>query len=364
MTVGEAAPAGEAPPPAAKTPQPATEASPPTAKTPPPAGETPPPATEAPPPAAETPPPTAEAPATEAPPPATEAPPPTAKKPPPATEAPPPAAEKPLAAPRAAVAPVQAPEPAGRSAYDALWDTGLLNVLTLARGGLAALFLSPVAYVVGVLVIVPTSLFGYGPQVNSGMPFTMAGVFNWVALAMVFLTPLATMRLLAGERRSGTLEQLLTSPVRCWELVVGRWLAGLLLFLAAIAFTLVYVVLVSLHQREVDYGAIVTGYIGAILVGAAWVALGLLASSLTPNRVAAAIAGIAILLAFQYLFGALSVFLSAPLSDLFEYVSAANRAQSFDNGQLVLRDAVYFLTVTAGALFLATQALASRRWRR
>jgi ABC-2 type transport system permease protein len=179
----------------------------------------------------------------------------------------------------------------------------------------------------------------------------------------VFLVPLATMWLLAEERRTGTLDQLLASPVRFWEVVAGGWLAGLLLFLAATALTLVYVALIAIYQQAVDYGAIAAGYAGLVLVGAAWVALGLLAASLAPNRVAAVAAGIAVLLVLQYALGALAGFASPPVSDLLEYGSAANRAQSFFNGQLVLRDVVYFVTITAGALFVTARVVGSGRWR-
>ncbi|HSR23715.1 MAG TPA: ABC transporter permease, partial [Candidatus Eisenbacteria bacterium] len=257
--------------------------------------------------------------------------------------------------------------PAARSAYDLLWDSGLVNVLALARRELGALFLSPVAYVVGALVIVATSIFGYLSQVVAGGPVSMAGVFDWVAFSMACLTPLLTMRMVAGELRSGTLDLLVSSPVRSWELVLGKWLAGLLFFLASILFTLVYVALIAAQQRPrspgMDYGAVLTGYVGIVLVGASWVALGILASSLTRSQVIAAVAGIVALLALQYLFGTLAGLVQPPLSDLLEYAGAAGHAQSFERGRLVLRDVVYFLTLSSGALFLAARVVESRRWR-
>jgi ABC-2 type transport system permease protein len=262
--------------------------------------------------------------------------------------------------------------------YERLWESGLLNVLAIARRELTSLFVTPAAYAVGAVVIIATSLFGYLQQVNAGTPVSMAAVFNWVAVMMVFFAPLYTMRLLAEEKRSGTLEQLLTSPVRFWELVLGKWLGGLVFYLATIAFTLVYVVLISVYQQlhgpasflglnftipNVDYGSIFTGYVGLVLVAAAWVALGLLASSLTQNQIIAAITGVVILLAFEYGFGIAAGMLSQPFSDFFDYMSAGNRAQSFNQGQIVLRDLLYFVTLTAGALFLTTRVVESRKWR-
>ena len=262
--------------------------------------------------------------------------------------------------------------------YDRLWATGLLNVAAIARRELAAFFVSPIGYVVAAVLVLPVSFLGYLARVGANLPVTMDSIFGLIALLMVFFTPLYTMRLLAEERRSGTLEVLLTSPVRDWEVVVGKWLGGFGFYLATIAFTLVYVVLISVYQPlhtttnvlglrlqlpDVDYGGIFTGYVGIFLVGAAWVALGLLASSLTSNQIIAAVLGVGFLLAFQYLFGTLSTFLLPPYSDFFDYLNAAGHSQSFNLGRLVLKDVVYFVTLTAGALFLATRVVESRKWR-
>jgi len=165
------------------------------------------------------------------------------------------------------------------------------------------------------------------------------------------------------ERRREPLDVVLGSPVRFWELVVASWLAGLLFFLAASAFTLVFVALLDVYQGRVDAGAVLGGYAGVVLVGSTWVAVGLLAAALTRHRAVAVAAGILALLGLQYAAGTAAGFLSPPLSDVLDYASAANRAQSFERGQAVLRDTVYFVSLTVGALLLTARALASRRWR-
>jgi ABC-2 type transport system permease protein len=308
-------------------------------------------------------------------------------EPAPEAEAPPEEAADPEAAPEATTLPLPppasiAPAPVrvagGTTLYDLVWATGLPNAGAIASRELRALFVSPIGYVVCALLIIPVSVLGYLGQLAAGQAVTMDLIFSLISLLAVFLTPLYTMRLLAEERRSGTLEVLLTSPVRDWELVIGKWLGGFLFYLVTIAFTLVYVVLISVYQQArtqvpilglqvqipaVDYGSILTGYIGVILVGAAWVALGLLASSLTSNQIIAAVVGIVVLLSFQFVFGALSGLFVPPYSDLFDYASAANRAQSFNQGQIALRDVIYFVTVTLGALFVTTRVLESRKWR-
>jgi ABC-2 type transport system permease protein len=243
----------------------------------------------------------------------------------------------------------------------------VLNVLAVARRDLGGLLRWPVLSLGSAVLALGGSLLGYLPQLSGGGGVTMAPVFAVVALGSALLVPLLTMRLLAHQRREGTLELLLGSPLRAWELVVGKWLAGFGAFLAAaVAFTLVHVVLIAVQQpagARSDLGAFGAGYVGLLLVGAAWVAVGLLVSSLTRSRVVAALAGIAVLLVLQYALGALAGLLSPPLSDVLQYLGAADHARSFGRGQVVLRDVVYYLSLVAGALWIAVQVVGAR-WSR
>lgn len=262
--------------------------------------------------------------------------------------------------------------------YDLVWRSGLLNVLTLARRELAAYFVSPLGWTVGALIIIPVSVLGYLGPVLVQQDATMAEVFDLLAnFLLLFLVPLYTMRLLAEERRSGTLEMVLTSPVRDWEVVVGKWLGGFLFFCASIAFTLVYVVLLdylvperatlhllglSLNVATLDWGSIVTGYLGLLLAGGAMVAIGLLASSITQNQIVAAVLAFALLLTLWYAGTVLSLGLQAPLGSFLSYVSGYSRFVSFANGSLSLKDVIYFLSLLIGALVVCVQVLNSRRW--
>jgi ABC-2 type transport system permease protein len=264
--------------------------------------------------------------------------------------------------PEAATPLAAEPAVAPRSVSERLQDAGLPAVLALTRRDIAALFLWPPAYAICAVVAVPASLLGYLLPALAGQTVSMEGVFGWAALATALVMPLVTMRLLASERRSGALEQLLATPVRLHEVVVARWLAGFIFFLASIAFTPADVVLLAVYQPGFDAGAVVSGYLGIALVGAAWVAVGLLASSLTESRVIAVVAGVVALVALQQA-GAAAGLLPPPFSDLLDYLSAANRALAFERGQVALRDVVYFAGLTAGALVLTARVLASRRWR-
>ena len=267
-------------------------------------------------------------------------------------------------------------------AYRRLWDTGLLNVLAIARRELGAFFVSPIGYVVGAALVIPVSLLGYLAYLApTPQPASMTEVFQITSFLMVFLVPLYTMRLLAEERRLGTLEMLLTSPVRDWEVVVGKWLGCFGFYSASILFTLVYVVLMSVYTEQqttssvlgltlqipaVDYGSIIAGYLGLLLVGASWVALGLFASSLTSNQIIAAVVAVGILLAFEYFFSVLSGYLgsmSSVAGGIFGYLDASSHASNFAEGRVFLRDVVYFVSLVVAALFCTVRVLDARRWR-
>ncbi|MFZ0217196.1 MAG: ABC transporter permease, partial [Candidatus Dormiibacterota bacterium] len=269
-----------------------------------------------------------------------------------------------------------------RSTYQWFWNTGLLNVLTIARRELGAYFVSPIGYVVGAALVIPVSFLGYLAYLApTPQPVSMTQVFQVTSFLMVFLVPLYTMRQLAEERRLGTLEMLLTSPVRDWEVVVGKWLGCFVFFLASVAFTLVYVVLMSVYTEQqttfslfglslqipaIDYGSIISGYVGLVLVGATWVALGLFASSLTSNQIIAAVVAVGILLAFEYFFSVLSGYLgntSAVAGGIFGYLDASSHAGDFAEGRVFLRDVVYFVSVVVAALFCTVRVLDARRWR-
>lgn len=283
--------------------------------------------------------------------------------------------------PRAVVKASAEPTPPGfaDAVHAVVSRTGLLNVAAIARRELNALFVSPVGWVVAGVFTFLVSGFGFIGTVLAGQQATMDGVFRVITgfLALI-LVPVVTMRLIAEERSQGTLELLLTSSVRDWELVVGKWLGAFVFYLLLIATTLVYVALLavylpdkttvsvaglSIHVGALDFGLIAATYIGLVVVGAAAIAIGVLASSLTKNQIIAYIVSLVGLLATWYTALLVGLFTGPPLSPFFEYVAGYFRYQSFTLGQVALRDTVYFLSLAVGALFLTTRVLESRRWR-
>ena len=273
--------------------------------------------------------------------------------------------------------PEAGPEPGAGGSYDPFYGTGLTKVLAIARRELGSFFVSPIGWVITPVVILVVSWFGYIVPVIGNQQATMDGVFGIVAFLLTMpIIPLVTMRVLAEERRQGTLEMLLTSPVRDWELVAGKWLGALAFLGAMFSFTLVFVALflvylpkVTLHLfgipisvGNLDLGLLLSGYLGLLALTASFAAVGVLCSSLTQNQIVAAFLTFGALI-FIYYCGLATQVLTPPYSDFFQYVSGQNRYNGFSQGQVALKDVVYFLSLTAGSLFLATRVLESRKWR-
>jgi len=185
-------------------------------------------------------------------------------------------------------------------------------------------------------------------------------VLGSAPVILLLLAPALTMRLLAEETRSGTMELVLTSPVRDGEVVLGKYLASLLLFLFMLALTLVYVV-VLLRFGNPDRGVLVSSYVGAALFGAAFLAVGVLASALTQNQIVAAVISLATLLAL-WLIDIFASLTRGVLADVLSYLSIIARYNDFMRGVISSQNVIYYLSVIAVALFLATRALETRRW--
>ena len=231
-----------------------------------------------------------------------------------------------------------------------------------------ALFVSPAGWVVAALFVLLNSGFGFVVPVLAGQAATMDGVFGVItSFLLPVLIPVITMRSFAEERSDGTLELLLTSPVRDWEVAAGKWLGTFAFYVLLLATTLVYVVLLAVyvprHLDSLDLGLIAATYAGLLVSGGAATAIGVLASSLTQNQIVSFFLALAVLLFTWYAGSLLGFFTQPPVSAFFQYAGGANRFQSFGLGQVTLKDTVYFASLGVAALFLTTRLLDARRWR-
>ncbi|MCC6749577.1 MAG: ABC transporter permease subunit [Deltaproteobacteria bacterium] len=234
------------------------------------------------------------------------------------------------------------------------------NVLTICRRELGAYFNSPVAYIV-VTVFLLASGYLFFSQVFLVGEATLRDFFGISPLIFIFFAPAVTMRLIAEEKRSGTMELLITLPVKDWEVVVGKFLASLGLLGTAILLTLTYPLSLS-TMGKLDWGAVTGGYLGLLLLGSTYLAIGLMASSWTRNQVVAFIISFAITFAL-YLSGKLLPLMPPSLAPIIEYVSLDSHFNNIARGVIDTRDLVYYLSLVGACLFVATQSLESRRWR-
>jgi ABC-2 type transport system permease protein len=243
------------------------------------------------------------------------------------------------------------------------------NIWTIAKREYDHYFTSPIAYVVAftillvlgiifALVIYSSSQDVYGGYVPDISPIT--GSF---AFLLVLSVPALTMRLLADENRMGTMELLLTAPLRDSELIIGKWLGGFLFVLTVIGITLVYpIVLNSLVKPGIDQGAMITSYLALILVAASFLAIGVGISALFTNQVAAFFVTMVVLVALWWLMGFPADYVPTG-GDFFRYMDLQTHFYSLGAGKIILSDIIYFLSLTAVGLFTGTMAVETRRWR-
>lgn len=236
----------------------------------------------------------------------------------------------------------------------------MTNTLAIARRELSSYFTSPLAWVITAAFLVIAGYF-FSVNVIFSRQATVRPLFQTMYTILLLLAPALTMRLLAEEQKSGTIELLLTSPIREIEVVLGKFLAGLGFFAIMLLLTLYYPFLLWMYGNP-DQGGIIGGYLGAILFCAAITAVGLFTSSLTQNQIVAAVLSFAILLLLWVVDGLSSQF-GGRVGDALSYLALYPHFNDMTRGAIDTKDIVYYLTVTAAALFLTWRSLEARRWR-
>lgn len=181
--------------------------------------------------------------------------------------------------------------------------------------------------------------------------------FDTMSIVLLFIIPLITMRLVADERRSHTAELLFTSPLKISSIILGKYLAALVLLIIMLALSSLNIFVLTAHG-DPDTGVVLSSYLGLFLLGAAFLAIGIFASSISSSQLVAAIIAFGILL-FLWLVGASS----DADSSLFGYISLINHFKNFSKGIIELKDLVYYASVIYIGLFLTHTALDSERWR-
>jgi len=240
-------------------------------------------------------------------------------------------------------------------------------------------FSSPIAYVVFAIFTLIAGWFFYNvfafyalismqaamnPMAARDMSVSEGVVrplFQNISVILLFLLPLLTMRLFAEEKKSGTIELLLTYPVRDGEVLMGKYLAALAVFAGMLTLTLVYPGLVA-WATQLEWGPLVTGYLGLLLQGAVFIGIGILISSLTENQIVAGVASFGTLL-LLWVVGWAAESAGGTLGRILSHISVTEHFDSFARGVIDTKDVIYYVNLIILSLFLTLRSLESKRWR-
>ena len=252
------------------------------------------------------------------------------------------------------------------------------NVWTICRRELYSYFVSPIAWVLlalfavlsGAFTGLSTSFFVQETMASqmrgqaapmSVNEMVIAPLFGNISVIGLFIIPLISMRLFAEEKRQGTIELLVTSPVHDWEIVIGKWLAAVLMYSALLGVLLLDISFLFIYG-SLDWKPVLSGFLGILLQGSCLLAFGAFISSLTKNQIVAGAVGFA----FALLLWILNWWTSlgdTPVIRVISYLSIVSHMESFSRGVVDSKDLIYYLSMIFLGLFLTTRSLESLRWR-
>lgn len=235
------------------------------------------------------------------------------------------------------------------------------QVWVIAKRELGSFFNSLMAYIMLVLFLGFSGFFTwlYGSDVFFVGQASLQAFFSIAYWTLFFFIPALTMRLLAEEQRSGTIELLLTKPVNDWQVVVGKFLSTLVLIAVALALTLPYYITVA-NLGSIDHGAIWTGYIGLLLMSASYISIGLFASSISNNQIVGFLLALFIGIFFHIIFGVLAGNFTGLIGNIFNYLDLSTHFESISRGVIDTTDLIYFLSIIFLGLVLSGSVLTKR----
>jgi ABC-2 type transport system permease protein len=255
----------------------------------------------------------------------------------------------------------------------------LRNLLPFIRKELRAYFYSPIAYIVAGVFLALVGYFffssiqafsmqavrisGSGEDVVGFNPtnIILMGLFRSMGTIFILLTPLITMRLVAEEKRTGTMELLMTSPLSIMTILAGKYLAALIIYVAIILSTL-YIPLTIEYFSTVSWWHVFSAYAGLILTGMAMISIGVFCSSVTDKQVIASVLTIGILVMFWFVGGVIGGY-TEDISKVMREISLFGHFTNLCSGLFDTRDVIYLLSFTTVALFLSHRMLESGRWK-
>ena len=251
------------------------------------------------------------------------------------------------------------------------------NILTLAQKELRAYFASPIAYV---LLVFFALLFGYfyassinfvvqlsmgqfgmgGPQIVNINEFMIRPLFGNTAVILLFFLPMLTMRSFAEEKRSGTIELLLTSPLTDFQIIMGKFLGAMSLYALMLSLTVIHIG-VLFWYGEPEWGPVLSGYLGLLLMGGSFISVGLAISSMTSNQIVAAVSTFAVLLLF-WIINWIGDASGTTTQSVLAYLSILEHFDDFSKGVIDTSHLTYYVSFITLGLFLTAKSLDMARW--
>lgn len=237
------------------------------------------------------------------------------------------------------------------------------KIWIITKRELASFFDSLIAYVMIVLFLGLSGMFTWlvGTNVFLINQASMQVFFSIAFWSLFFFIPAITMRMIAEENKAGTIELLITKAVSDNQIVMGKFLACLILVLIALICTLPYYVTLS-QLGNVDDGAVIGGYLALLMLSASYISIGLFASSLTQNQIVAFLMALTIGICFHLLFDVIGNTISGTAGSIFNYLSMSTHFESMSRGVIDSRDLIYFASIIAVGLLSSQVMLSKRNW--
>ena len=235
------------------------------------------------------------------------------------------------------------------------------QIWTIAKKELGSFFDSLVAYIMLIAFLGFSGFFTwlFGSDIFIRQQADLQVFFQVAFWTLFFFIPAITMRQLAEEKKTGTIELLLTKSISDRQLIIGKWLGAFLLVAIALAFTIPYYITVS-QIGDIDHGATICGYLGLLLMSAFYVSIGLFASSLTNNQIVAFLLALMIGICFHFLFGIVGANTTGVVSEILNTLSIQNHFESISRGVLDSKDLLYFISLTVLGLLLSEFIISKR----
>lgn len=234
----------------------------------------------------------------------------------------------------------------------------MYNIYHICRREFRSFFDSPIAYIVLMFFLLVSGYF-FTSNLFLMNQASLRTLFGIIPLLFVFFIPAISMRLIAEEKKSGTIELLFTYPIKDSEIVLGKYFAALGLILVALLLTVIYAISIGM-LGDMDGGQVVAGYIGLVLIGAAYLAIGVFASSITENQIIAFIVALAISF-FFFILDKILFFVPAAIASILEYLAIEYHFQNIARGVIDSRNLIYYFSMIFIGLMLASHALSRRK---